>query len=88
MPNKSSNIPSTTFYGAIMSEFLRIARNTLLYTDFLPRARDLYKRMLSQGGNQYTILKQISKATTRHPEAFSNFPVNAINRDIAEIGVT
>ena len=30
MPNKSSNILSTTFYGAIMLEFLRIARNTLL----------------------------------------------------------
>ena len=88
IPNKGSNIPSTTLYGAIMSEFLRIARNTLLYADFLPKAKDLYTRMLCQGGNQHTILKQLGKATSRHPEAFSKYPVNTITRDIADTGIT
>ena len=34
MPDKRGNIPSHVFYGSIMSEFLRIARATLLYHDF------------------------------------------------------
>ena len=39
MPDLGGNIPSHVFYGSAMSEFLRIARSTLLYSDFLPVAR-------------------------------------------------
>ena len=53
-----------------MSEFLRIARSTLLYSDFLPVASSLYKRMLNQGGSPVKLLNQIKKALTRHPAAF------------------
>ena len=35
MPDLSGNIPSHVFYGSVMSEFLRIARCTLRYEDFL-----------------------------------------------------
>ena len=73
MPDLSGNIPSHVFYGSIMSEFLRIARCTLLYSDFLPSAINLFKRMISQGGSQSRILKQITKAMSRHPEPFSKF---------------
>ena len=82
MPDLSSNIPSTVFYGSIISEFLRIARCTLLYIDFIPKARDLYKRMIVQGGDKRLTGKQISKAFSRHPEAFLKFqktPVDIIN---------
>ena len=82
MPNKSSNIPNNTFYGSILSEFLRIARNTLLYADFLPRAKDLMSRMLKQGGERDIILKQVKKALSRHPDAFQNFPENVIISDL------
>ena len=34
MPQMSSNIPSAIFYGSVLSEFLRIARCTLLFEDF------------------------------------------------------
>ena len=52
MPDRSSNIPSYVFYGRIMSEFIRISRTTLLFTDFLPKAKKLTQRMVTQGGNE------------------------------------
>ena len=56
MPHFSSNIPSTTFYGSVFSEFLRIATCTLKINDFIPRASDLFLRMIAQGGNRATQL--------------------------------
>ena len=50
MPNLNGNIPSHVFYGSVMSEFLRIARCTMLYTDFLPVAAKLFTQMINQGG--------------------------------------
>ena len=70
MPDLSGNIPSFVFYGSVMSEFLRIARSTLRYVDFLPVAISLYKRMLNQGGSEAALLNQIKRALNRHPSAF------------------
>ena len=58
------------FYGSVMSEFLRIARSTMLYKDFLPVAAKLFNRMKNQGGSTSQILKQIKKGMTRHPASF------------------
>ena len=52
MPDFTGNIPSHVFYGSVMSEFLRIARCTMLYEDFLPAASKLFKRMNNQGVQQ------------------------------------
>ena len=73
MPDLSGNIPSQVFYGSIMSEFLRIARCTLKYADFLVSASGLFKRMVSQGGSQEKILLQIRKAIVHHPDPFKKF---------------
>ena len=70
MPDLSGNIPSHVFYGSVMSEFLRIARSTLRYSDFLPVCIGLYKRMINQGGSESKLLNQIKKALNRH---FSSF---------------
>ena len=70
MPDRSGNIPSHVFYGSVMSEFLRIARSTLLYSDFLPVAVNLFKRMLNQGGSKIKLLNQLSKAISRHCSSF------------------
>ena len=51
MPHLSSNIPSSIFYGSFFSELLRIARCTLMLSDFIPKASELYHRMVTQGGN-------------------------------------
>jgi hypothetical protein len=84
MPDLSGNIPSHVFYGSVMSEFLRIARSTLLYSDFLPVASSLLRRMSNQGGSKVKILQQISKAISRHPLPFQKFKKRAkeIIRDI------
>jgi hypothetical protein len=76
MPDLSGNLPSFIFYGSIMSEFLRIARCTRLISDFLPRAKSLVNRMVSQGGNKPLIFKQIKKAVSRHPEPFRKFSIS------------
>ena len=80
MPDFSGNIPSHVFYGSIMSEFLRIARCTLRYTDFVSSAISLFKRMINQGGSKVKILNQIRKALMRHPLPFKKFYKRA--RDI------
>ena len=77
MPDLSGNIPSSIFYGSIMSEFLRIARCTLLVSDFIPRARKLYKRMVNQGGSRNKVLRQIRKAMLRHSDPFRKFSISS-----------
>ena len=59
--------------GSIMSEFLRISRCTLLYSDFLPFAIALFKRMINQGGSDVNILNQITKVIRRHPISFEKY---------------
>ena len=83
MPDLGGNIPSHVFYGSVMSKFLRIARSTLLYSDFLPVARTFFKRMLNQGGSQVKLLNQIKKALTCYPLAL-NFEKSA-SQIIADI---
>ena len=73
MPDLSGNIPSHVFYGSVMSEFLRISRCTLLYSDFVSSAISLFNRMINQGGSKEQILKQIRKAVMRHPLPFQKF---------------
>ena len=86
MPDLTGNIPSHVFYGSVMSEFLRIARSTLFYVDFLPVASNLLKRMINQGGARDKLLQQISKAVRRHPDAFRQFSKKAkeIVRDLSD----
>ena len=77
MPVLGGNIPSQVFYGSIFSEYLRIARATLKYQDFLPKAKELLNRMINQGAVENILLKQINKLLDRHPDAFESFNVNS-----------
>ena len=79
MPDLNGNIPSNMYYGSIMSEFLRIARCTLLLSDFVPRAKTLYQRMINQGGSANRVLRQIRKAMLRHPEPFIKYTTSSSN---------
>ena len=82
MPDASSNIHRIIFYGSIFSEFLRIARCSLLFEDFIQRARELFTRMIVQGGLANSIIKQIRKAITRYPYVLSKFAMN--NNEISK----
>ena len=75
MPYLCSNIPSFIFYGTFMSEVLRIARNTLLYEDFKPKASSLFNRMINQGGNKLKLASTLSKLVNNHSQEFIGFGV-------------
>ena len=77
MPDISGNIPRHVFYGSVMSEFFTIARCTLHYSNFLPPAISLFKRMIGQGGSKSLILKQMSKTINRHLLPFTKYPISA-----------
>jgi hypothetical protein len=77
MPDLHGNIPNHIFYGSTMAEILRIARATLLYSDFIPRIQNIYTRMLNQGGSKGKVCAQIHKAVHKHPIAFTKFGKSA-----------
>ena len=76
MPYASSNIPENIFYCAMVGEFLRIARSTLLYEDFLPRVTELIKRLNNQGAKRHLSTRSIRKIIHRHHNDFSHFGVD------------
>jgi len=64
-----SNIPESIFYSALVGEFLRIARSTLLLEDFTGKARELCQRMLNQ------VSRNLKKIICRHSDDFSRFQI-------------
>ena len=58
-----------------MGEFLRIARATLHLSDFEPKAKDLVKRMVNQGGDRRCVEKFLLKIIRRHQDSFSQFRI-------------
>ena len=76
MPQMTFNIPSSVFCGSVLSEFLRIAKCTLLFEDFIPKAVEPFQRMLAQGGVWHLVVKQIQNTYQRYPEAFQNLQVS------------
>ena len=73
MPHIDSNIPKTIFYSALMGEFLRIARSTLLFEDFIPKSKELLYRMKMQGAELPRMKIALRKIIMRHGETFSKF---------------
>ena len=81
MPNLHSNIPSSVFYGTVMSEVLRIARASSLFSDFSEKTLSLMMRMEKQGGDRRKLVKQIFKAFENHPFIFKKY--NICSTDIS-----
>ena len=77
MPHMQSNIPKSIFYSSLVGEFLRIARSTLIFDDFLPKAKQLINRMKLQGANHSRCKKSILKITNNHLETFSGYRLSA-----------
>jgi len=69
MPHMDSNIPESIFYSALVGEFLRIARSTLLLEDFTGKARELCQRMLNR------VSHNLKKIICRHSDDFSRFQI-------------
>ena len=79
MPDKRGNIPSFVFYGSALSEFLRIARTTLTFSDYRIRAHNLFVRMCNQGGTRDQLAKQLRKACLKILSSFLNI-IKHLNR--------
>ena len=73
MPYITSNIPQSIFYSALVGEFLRIARSTLKFEDFVPKAKELIERMRKQGAETRVSQRFLQKIIESHPESFSGF---------------
>ena len=73
MPHLSSNIPSAISSGSIFSDLLRMARCSLRTKNCIPRASDLFSRMIVQDGNRATLTKQLKSAFHRYPNVFQKF---------------
>ena len=73
MPHLSSNIPSTISSGSIFSELLRMAKYSLRTKNFIPRASDLFSRMIVQNVNRATLTKRLKTTFHRYPNVFQKF---------------
>ena len=73
LPYVSSNIPESIFYSAMVGEFLRIARSTLFFNDFLPKTRELIHRLNNQGAKKHISIRHLRKIIQRHPDDFAHF---------------
>ena len=73
MPHLSSNIPSTISCASIFSELLRMPRCSLRTKNCIPRASDLFSRMIVQDGNRATLTKQLKTTFHRYPNVFQKF---------------
>ena len=69
-----NNIPKSIFYSALLGEFLRIARSSVLYKYL--KAMKLLNRMKAQGTQSLRRRKALSKTIRRHKKAFANFGRN------------
>ena len=76
MPHIENNIPQNIFYSAIKVEFLRIARSTLYFRDFAPKAKVLLKRMKQQSSKRGIRGTSLRKTILSHPESFQHFSVS------------
>ena len=61
MPYFDSSIPKSIFYSALVGEFFRIARGSLLYKDFHEKAMELLNRMKTQGEQSFRCRKALFK---------------------------
>ena len=77
MPYLSSNIPKNIFYSALIGEILRIARSTLFFKDFLPKAKELVKRMINQGAEKHYCYWALKKIVNKHKEDFFKYDVDS-----------
>ena len=72
VPHLSSDIPPSIFHGSMISEFLGIARCTHRPPEFIPRASEIYIKMVAQGGNRNKISQQIKKVFQRNPNKYQS----------------
>ena len=56
-------------------EFLGIARSTLFFDDFLPKACELIHRLNNHGAKRHLSTRHLRKIIQRHPDDFTHFRI-------------
>ena len=79
MPHSDSNIWQQSFYSSIVGEFLRIAISSMLYCDFIPKAKAHISRIKNQEAQIQKVKCVIRKLIIKHTDIFSNFQVSSEN---------
>lgn len=70
MQNISHTISAYVFNGSNLSKLLRITKNTLKSSNFSPKVKQLFLKIMNQRVNQATLLKQIEKVIKQYLIAF------------------
>jgi hypothetical protein len=60
-PNMCSNIPASPAYGVYISQFIRYARASSNYSDFLERHLYLRNRLMDQAYNKIRLIRSLKK---------------------------
>ena len=72
-----SNMSFIIFCSPTMSEFLRVARSTLLFKDFFSIALNLLDQLINQSSFKHMLLKHIKKVFNGHSEGFHQYHIMA-----------
>ena len=67
MLHLSTNIPSSIFQGSFYLELLRVDSCTLLFSNFTPKASELYNRIVCQGGNTKKLKSHAKHTFQKYP---------------------
>ena len=71
IPYIDSNISKLIFYYGLVTEFLRIARTSLLYRDFHKNTSETLNKMKVKGAQSLRCKKALSKVIRRREKAFA-----------------
>ena len=72
-----SNIPASPAYGIYISQFIRYARASSNYSDFLKRHFYLRNRLLDQGYTQIRLIRSLKKFIFRYHDLVEKYSVSA-----------
>ena len=76
-PNMCSNIPASPAYGVYISQLIRYARASSIYSDFLKRHLHLRNRLLDQGYADIRIIRSLKKFIFRYQDLVEIYSVSA-----------
>ena len=79
-----SNIPESPTYGVFISQLIRYARSSSIYSNFLERCTQLVRKLTNQGFLLPILKKSLKKFYGRHNDLIKKFDksFNLMYRDI------
>jgi len=72
-----SNIPASPAYGVYISQLIRYARASSIYSDFLKRHLNLKNRLLDQGYKKIRLIRSLKKFIYRYQDLVEIYSVSA-----------